>query len=67
MSVNELMKKISLDDAKDYVIPMDVYKGKTMGELCLEKPSALTWYVESYGGKNNLLRAAAKVLLDIAK
>ncbi|NLK37082.1 MAG: hypothetical protein GX299_03245 [Epulopiscium sp.] len=46
---------------------MGVYKGKTIGELCLEKPSALTWYVDSYGGKNNLLRAAAKVLLDAAK
>lgn len=67
MSVDELMKKMTLDDAKAYVIPMGVYKGKTMGELCLEKPNALTWYVESYSGKNNLLRAAAKVLLDAAK
>lgn len=67
MSVEELTKKMTLDDAKAYIIPMGVYKGKTMGELCLEKPSALPWYVESYGGRNNLLRAAAKVLLDAAK
>ena len=67
MSVEELTKKMTLDDAKAYIIPMGVYKGKTIGELCLEKPSALTWYVDSYGGKNNLLRAAAKVLLDAAK
>lgn len=67
MSVDELMKKMTLDDAKAYVIPIGVYKGKTIGELCLEKPNAMTWYVESYGGKNNLLRAAAKILLDAAK
>ena len=67
MSVDELMKKMSVDDAKAFVIPMGVYKGKTMGELCLEKPSALTWYVDSYGGKNNILRAAAKILLSAAK
>lgn len=67
MSVEELTKKMTLDDAKAYIIPMGVYKGKTMGELCLEKPSALTWYIDSYGGRNNLLRAAAKVLLDAAK
>ena len=67
MSVEELTKKMTLDDAKAYIIPMGVYKGKTIGELCLEKPSALTWYIDSYGGRNNLLRAAAKVLLDAAK
>ena len=67
MSVEELTKKMTLDDAKAYIIPMGFYKGKTIGELCLEKPSALTWYIDSYGGKNNLLRAAAKVLLDAAK
>lgn len=67
MSVEELTKKMTLDDAKAYIIPMGFYKGKTMGDLCLEKPSALSWYIDSYGGKNNLLRAAAKVLLDAAK
>lgn len=67
MSVEELTKKMTLDDAKAYIIPMGFYKGKTIGELCLEKPSALTWYVDSYGGKNNILRAAAKILLSAAK
>lgn len=67
MSVEELTRKMTLDDAKAYIIPMGIYEGKTMGELCLEKPSVLPWYVDSYGGRNNLLRAAAKVLLDAAK
>lgn len=50
-------------DAKNYLIPIGAYKGKTLGELCVEKPGAINWYVESYHGKNNVLRAGAKLLL----
>lgn len=63
MPVEELMQKMSLEDAKNYLIPLGAYKGKTLGELCVEKPGAINWYVESYHGKNNVLRAGAKLLL----
>ena len=63
MPVEELMQKMSLEDAKNYLIPIGAYKGKTLGELCVEKPGAINWYVESYHGKNNVLRAGAKLLL----
>ena len=45
---------------------MGYHKGKTLGQLALEKPKALEWYISSYGGPDNLLRAAAKFLLDAA-
>lgn len=61
MPVEELMQKMSLEDAKNYLIPIGAYKGKTLGELCIEKPGAVSWYVESYHEKNNVLRAGAKV------
>lgn len=67
MSVEELMGAMTLDDAKNYMIPIGAYKGKTLGELCVEKPSAVSWYVDSYHGKNNLLRAGAKLLLAAAE
>lgn len=67
MSVEELMKRMNLDDARNYQIPIGAYKGKTLGELCIEKPGAITWYVDSYHGKNNLLRAGAKLLLAAAE
>lgn len=38
MPVEELMQKMSLEDAKNYLIPIGAYKGKTLGELCVEKP-----------------------------
>lgn len=40
MPVEELMQKMSLEDAKNYLIPIGAYKGKTLGELCVEKPGA---------------------------
>ena len=67
MPVEELMQKMSLEDAKNYLIPIGAYKGKTLGELCVEKPGAVNWYVESYHGKNNVLRAGAKLLLAAAE
>ena len=67
MPVEELMQKMSLEDAKNYLIPIGAYKGKTLGELCVEKPGAINWYVESYHGKNNVLRAGAKLLLTSAE
>lgn len=67
MSEEALMKAMTLEDAKAYVIPVGAYKGKTLGELCIEKPGAISWYIDSYRGKNNMLRAGAKLLLAAAQ
>ncbi len=66
MPVEDIMNIMTVDDAKNLVVPMGFYKGKTLGELCIEKPSAINWYIDSYSGKNNILRAAAKILIDAA-
>ncbi len=66
MSVEDIMNIMTVDDAKNLVVPMGFYKGKTLGELCIEKPSAVNWYIDSYSGKNNILRAAAKILINAA-
>lgn len=65
--VEKLLKDMTLEDAKNVVIPFGAYKDKTLGALCIEKPSAVNWYVESYRGKNNILRAAAQLLLQSAE
>lgn len=54
------------DSAAAVVIPMGFNKGKTLGQVAVEKPANLQWYVDSYGGPDNLLRAAAKFLIDAA-
>ena len=66
MPVEQIYAKLNRDTAAAVVIPMGYHKGKTLGQLALEKPKALEWYISSYGGPDNLLRAAAKFLLDAA-
>ena len=61
-----IMPMMTLDYATKFIVDCGVYKGKTLGQVAMEKPTALEWYVNSYKGKNNILRAAAKFLLDRA-
>ena len=66
MPVEQIYSMLSRDSAAAVVIPMGFNKGKTLGQVAMEKPANLQWYVDSYGGPDNLLRAAAKFLIDAA-
>ena len=66
MSVDEICSIMSLDDAKKVVVDCGFYKGKTLGQVAIEKPGSLGWYVDSYKGPNNVLRAGAKLLINSA-
>jgi len=64
--VDEILKLITIDEAKKVIIPSGFNKGKTLGEIALEKPSGLEWYRDKYSGPNNILRAASRFLLEAA-
>ena len=66
MPVEQIYSMLNRDSAAAVVIPMGFNRGKTLGQVAVEKPANLQWYVESYGGPDNLLRAAAKFLIDAA-
>ena len=66
MPVEQIYSMLNRDSAAAVVIPMGFNKGKTLGQVAVEKPANLQWYVDSYGGPDNLLRAAAKYLIDAA-
>ena len=66
MPVNNIYGKLTRDLAVKVVVSAGCYKGKTLGQIAVEKPGSLQWYVDSYKGPDNLLRAAAKYLLDQA-
>ena len=66
MPVNDIYGKLTRDLAVKVVVSAGCYKGKTLGQIAVEKPGSLQWYVDSYKGPDNLLRAAAKYLLDQA-
>ena len=66
MPVNDIYGKLTRDLAVKVVVSAGCYKGKTLGQIAVEKPGSLQWYVDSYKGPDNLLRAAAMYLLDQA-
>lgn len=66
MPVEQIYSMLTRDKAASVVIPIGFNKGKTLGQVAVEKPDSLEWYVSSYGGPDNLLRAAAKYLIDSA-
>lgn len=66
MPVEQIYALLTRESAAAVVIPTKYYHGMTLGQLAVEKPQALEWYVTSYGGPDNLLRAAARFLLDSA-
>ena len=66
MPVDEIYGKLTRDVAVKVVVSAGCYKGKTLGRIAMEKPGSLQWYVDSYKGPDNLLRAAAKYLMDQA-
>ena len=66
MPVEQILPMMTMQFAINYEVDCGVFKGKKLGQVAQEKPQSLEWYVTSYRGNNNILRAAAKFLLDKA-
>ncbi len=61
------MKHMNYEMAVGTVIPgKGKYGGKTMGQVAVESTSTIQWFAEQYSGPNNLVPAAAKVILQKA-
>ena len=65
MPVEELLKKMTVDFAKEIVIDYGIDKGKTLGKLAQERPQGVQYHASK--AKNNLIRAGAMFLLEQAK
>lgn len=66
MPVEQIYARMTYQTATAVVIPIGYNHGKTLGQVAVEKPKDLQWYVNEYKGPDNILRAAAKYLLDKA-
>lgn len=64
MSVEEIMAKMTLEEAKSVYVDVGTCNGWTIGRVAEERTPSLRWYVYGYKDKNNILRAAAKIMLD---
>ncbi len=65
MPVEEIMKLMTLEEAGKVVVDIGVCKGMTMEEVAERRPPSLKFYLYGgYKGNNNILRAAAQIMLD---
>ncbi len=67
LPVEELVQRMTYEQATQVVITGNgKFGGKTMGQVAVESPKNLEWFAQSYSGKNHLIPAAARVLLNVA-
>ena len=66
MPVEQIYAQMTYQVAAAVVIPIGYNHGKTLGQVAVEKPKDLQWYVNEYKGPDNILRAAARYLIDKA-
>ncbi|MDO4274102.1 MAG: hypothetical protein Q4D16_10555 [Eubacteriales bacterium] len=67
MSVDELVKTMSYEQATQVVIGGNGKFGKkTMGQVAIESPSSVNWFAYDYAGNNNMVPAAARIILEKA-
>jgi len=64
--VAEIYRVMTLEEAKNCFVDVGDFKGKLLSQVAAERPDKIAWYVNTYSGPNNILRAAAKILLEIA-
>lgn len=66
LPVEQIYAMLDRDTAAAVVVNVGYSRGKTLGQIAVEKPDSLEWYVNQYNGPDNLLRAASKYLIDSA-
>lgn len=66
LPVEQIYAMLDRDTAAAVVVNVGYSKGKTLGQIAVEKPDSLEWYVNQYNGPDNLLRAASKYLINSA-
>ena len=62
MSVEEICALMTIEEARNYVIPVGTCKGWTMDQVVDRRPISLKWYLTAYNGEDNILRAAASIM-----
>lgn len=67
MSVEEICALMGVDEARNYVVPVGSCKGWTMDQVADRRPPSLKWYLTGYTGDDNILRAAATIMMNLVE
>ena len=64
MDVSEITQRMTVDDAKTVVVQIGTCRGWTLEQVAQRRPASLKWYLYGCDQADNILKAAASVLLD---
>lgn len=62
MTVEEIRALMTLDEARQIVVPVGSCKGFTLGQVAQERKSSLKWYL--YTNTDNIVKAGAAMLME---
>ncbi|MDE6640423.1 MAG: hypothetical protein K2K63_07860 [Acetatifactor sp.] len=63
--IDQILQFMTLEDAKKVIVPTGTCRGWTLDEVAQRRRPSLRFYLsEGYQGKDNILRAAASLVLD---
>ena len=64
MDVSEITRRMTVDEAKAVVVQIGTCRGWTLEQVAQRRPASLKWYLYGCDQADNILKAAASVLLD---
>lgn len=64
MDVSEITQRMTVDEAKVVVVQIGTCRGWTLEQVAQRRPASLKWYLYGCDQADNILKAAASVLLD---
>ena len=62
MPVEQILSRMSVDEARNYIVPVGACKGWTLEQVADRRPISLKWYLTAYNGDDNILKAAATIM-----
>ena len=62
--VDTILSLITLEEARSYIVKEGACSGWTLAQVEERRPASLKFYVNGYSGRDNILRAGAKLLLS---
>ncbi len=63
MDVETIMSMMTVEEAKEVIVPTGSCQGWPLSQVADRRPLSLKWYTTGYNGDNNILRAAAAIMM----
>lgn len=65
MPVDKILAQMTPEEAAAVIVDTGTCKDWTLAEVAEKRPASLKWYLNGYTGKNNIMKAGARLMLDL--